>query len=215
MVEPIHTKILLADDHPIFRAGVRVVLERDPRFEVVAPTTVREMYLLLANDSFPLALVDLAFCELEGPALIRGIRQFCPTCSILVMSGIDEPVRVADMLRAGANGYAIKVQGPDAVTAAVESVLAGQRYLAPELCAPAIRTLLAAAALPLDRLTPRERRVFELLVDGKTNGAVAELLSIAPSTVEVHRRHIMQKLHARSIVDLVRVAKQHGLIRAA
>ena len=116
-------------------------------------------------------------------------------------------------MRAGASGYALKSQPTDEILDAIRAVLAGERYLAPRLPRAHVDDLVAAkTAGPFDKLSPREREIFDLLVRGQTNDRVAAQLHISVRTVETHRQNIMDKLRAHSIVDLVRLAARHGLI---
>jgi DNA-binding NarL/FixJ family response regulator len=209
-------RLLLVDDHPMFRAGLRVLLERDKRLSVVGEAATASVALQVAEQhSVDVAIVDVILPESGGVALTRSLRTRQPSCKILALSMVEEPVRVADMFRAGASGYALKSQMPEAIVDAIHSVLGGVRYLAPEIPAVEVDALISAPVLPLERLTARERGVFDLLVRGKSNAGVAAILEIAPSTVETHRRNIMHKLEARSIVDLVRVALRHGVMGTA
>ncbi|MEO8706197.1 MAG: response regulator transcription factor, partial [Kofleriaceae bacterium] len=163
-----------------------------------------------SHATLDLAIVDVVVPETGGVALVRGLVALQPTCKVLALSVVDDPARIAEMLRAGASGYALKSQSSEAIVIAIEAVLGGVRYLAPTITADVVDALIAAANFPLDRLTRRERGVFDLLVSGLSNAKVGASLSIATSTVEAHRRHIMQKLEARSVVDLVRMALRHG-----
>lgn len=159
---------------------------------------------------FVAACVDVLIPEAGGPAVVRKLRMMQPQCAILGLSVLDEPLRAAEMLRAGAAGYALKSQSPEAMVHALATIRGGVGYLAPEISQQRVDELLTGEGDSLQRLTIRERRVFDLLVRGHSNKKVADLLTIARSTVETHRRHIMRKLEASSIVDLVHVALRHG-----
>lgn len=209
-------RTLLADDHPVFRAGLRAVLESGARLLVIGEAATSSQALRFATKhDLDLAIVDVVMPEHGGAALVRTLHALQPTCKILALSMLDEPVRVADMLRAGASGYAVKSQPSEQIVHAIEMVLAGIRYLAPGIAADVVDALISAAPLPIEQLTSRERDVFDLLVSGNSNAKIAAALAIASSTVEAHRRHVMHKLQARSIVDLVRVAIKHGVIGAS
>jgi DNA-binding NarL/FixJ family response regulator len=205
---------VLIDDHPMFRAGLRTLLSRDARLQVVAEaSSASEAIALAATHAFDVAVVDVVIPDIGGPALVRQLRALRPTSKILGLSMLDEPVRVAEMLRAGASGYALKTQPIEEIREAIHAVLGDVRYLAPQIAHADLQALLATdAPFPLETLTPRERVVFDLLVRGGSNEHIARQLEIARCTVETHRRHIMQKLAASSIVDLVHLALRHGLI---
>ena len=125
---------------------------------------------------------------------------------------VEAPYCVTEVLRAGAVGYAIKAQPTEEIIDAIWSVLRGGRYLAPRLPREQIEALVSGETVgPVDRLSPREREVFDLLIQGRSSERVAMALSIAPRTAETHRQNIMTKLGVHSIVELLRLAAQHGL----
>jgi DNA-binding NarL/FixJ family response regulator len=201
---------MLADDHPMFRVGLRTLLE-SAKLEVVgeAATTTEALAI---TATFDVAVVDVVIPPAGGAALVRELQKRRPRSRILALSMLDEPVRVAEMLRAGASGYALKTQPIQEIVEAIRQVAGDVVYLAPGIAAEAVAALRATPLLPLERLTRREWAVFELLVRGSSNAGIAVALEIARSTVETHRRNIMHKLEAGSIVDLVRVAHRHGVI---
>ena len=204
--------VLIVDDHPAYRAGMHVLLEYDPRIRsVTEAAAVSEALVAAATRSFDLAIIDVVLPETGGASLVRQLRQRQPACRVLALSMLDEPIRVAEMLRAGAQGYALKSQPVDDILPAIQTVLRGERYLPPQMTP--VPPVIDGAPLPLDRLTARERTVFDLLVRGLTNRSVAEHLLIARRTIDAHRRHIMRKLGARSIVDLIRLPMRSCEIR--
>ncbi|MEJ7600694.1 MAG: response regulator transcription factor [Kofleriaceae bacterium] len=207
MLEP---RILLVDDHPVFRSGVRALLEAEGGAVIEEASSTAEAVAIAERMPFVAACVDVLIPEAGGPAVVRKLRMMQPQCAILGLSVLDEPLRAAEMLRAGAAGYALKSQSPEAMVHALATIRGGVGYLAPEISQQRVDELLTGEGDSLQRLTIRERRVFDLLVRGHSNKKVADLLTIARSTVETHRRHIMRKLEASSIVDLVHVALRHG-----
>ena len=202
-------RILLVDAHPIFRAGLRAVLEREAPLLVEEAATTAAAIKIAETHPIDLAVVDVLVPDAGGPALVRKLQSLRP-CGILGLSTLDEPLRAAEMFRAGATGYAVKSQPVEEIAFALASTVGGARYLAPQISAARVDELLHDQTDVLQRLTIRERRVFDLLVQGNSNRKVAGLLDIARSTVETHRRHIMRKLEASSVVDLVHVALEHG-----
>lgn len=203
----------LIDDHPVFRMGLRAVLDRDPRVAVVIDTgSPREAVALAAEHTIDVAIIDLLLPEMTGAELAIALRRLQPHIHVLGLSMLDEPMRIAELLRAGASGFAHKSEPPEAIVEAMHHVLGGIRYLPPTVAAAQIDHLMSSSdAWPLERLTAREREVFELMVEGLTNDDIASRLFIARRTVETHRHHVMHKLAARSIVDLVRIALRHGI----
>ena len=206
--------VALIDDHALFREGLRLVIGQVGRLEVTGEAaSVRDALELAAGAPLDLAVVDVSLPDGSGASVTRELRRLQPRCKVLVLSMIEEPYQVAELLRAGASGYALKSQPTDVILDAIRAVLAGERYLAPRLLRAHVDDLVAAkAAGPVDKLSPREREIFDLLVRGQTNDRVAAQLYISVRTVETHRQNIMDKLRAHSIVDLVRLAARHGLI---
>lgn len=205
-------RLLLVDDHPLFRAGLRELLDHDGRFVVFGEAGTTSAAIAIAKaTSFDGALVDVVVPEDGGPSFVHALHASQPACKILALSMLDEPIRVAQMIRAGATGYALKTDPLDSITAGLTEVLRGARYLSPGLACAEVKALLAAEYLPLEQLTAREREVFDLLIRGDTSAEIAVHLAIARTTIETHRRNIMRKLAAESVVDLVRVAIRHGV----
>jgi len=203
--------MLIVDDHPAYRAGMHALLAHDPQIRSVTEAgSVSEALAIARSRSFDLAVVDVLLPETGGLSLVRELQTQQPACKLLALSMIDESIRIAEILRAGATGYALKSQPVEEILAAIHAVLEGERYLPPQMTP--VPPVIDGAPLPLDRLTARERTVFDLLVRGLTSRSVAEHLSIARRTIDAHRRHIMRKLGARSIVDLIRLAMRSGSI---
>lgn len=204
----------LIDDHPLFRVGLRQALDLDPEIEVVIDTgSPREAIERAHEQVIDLAIVDLLLPEMSGVELAVELRHLQPTCTILGLSMLDEPTRIAAILRAGASGFAHKTQSPEQIREALHQVLGGVRYLPPAMQTDEIDRLASSAdAWPLDHLTAREREVFGLMVEGYSNDDIAGRLFIARRTVETHRHRVMHKLCARSLVDLVRIAMRHGIV---
>ena len=162
-----------------------------------------------------LAVVDILMPTTSGISLTSELFELQPNCKVLGLSVIDDAGLVADMLRARACGFASKSQPVPEVIDALRQVLGGIRYLSPCVSRDAVEEELASssAAHPLQRLTRREREVFELLIRGHSNDEVATRLFIARRTVETHRQRIMKKLSARSIVEMQRISARHGGLR--
>ena len=213
MAEP---TVLLVDDHPMFREGVRFTLER-AGFVVVGEAPDGDTALELAERLDPdVVVMDLAMPGRGGLAataelVARGCRAHI---LVLTMSGEDSAVLAA--VRAGARGYLVKGVGPDEVVAAVRSVAAGHAVFGPEL-AGRVLDLLARpggpAAEPLDapELSVREREVLELVARGLSNQQIAQRLFLSPITVRNHVSHILRKLHVADRAQAVSRARRAGL----
>jgi DNA-binding NarL/FixJ family response regulator len=206
-------RTLIVDDHPMFRLALREVLARLPELDVVAEAgTVGEAMECLAQRAYDIAIVDLVLPDGRGLALVNHVLNAQPECRVLVLSAVDEPTRMAEILRAGASGYALKSQPVSEIVDALHAVIAGRRSV-PEEAREEIDALLNSPnAWPIERLTRREREVFELIALGHTNEDIAGKLRISRRTVETHRQRIMNKLGSRSVGQLLQHAVRHGIV---
>jgi DNA-binding NarL/FixJ family response regulator len=205
-------QIALVDDHPLFREGLALALRGDAALEVVGEAKNAEEAVELAKHiQLDLAVVDVLMPAVSGISLAAVLYEMQPQCKVLGLSVIDEPGLIADMLRAKACGFALKTQSPVEIIDAIHQVLGGIRYLPPSVSHDAIdRELAASPSFPLERLTKREREVFELLIRGRSNDEIGTTLFIARRTVETHRQRIMKKLSAHSILQMQRIAARYG-----
>lgn len=202
------TTVLLVDDHPLFRLGVETLLARESDLEVVGTCATVSEAMTLAEQLQPDVIVaDVLLHEESGIALARRLLSARPA-RILGLSVLDEPIRIAEMMRAGATGFALKIQTIEEIVEAIRDTAAGRHYLAPSIRDQVEH--LTSNALPLERLTNREREVFGFLVKGESNAEIGERLGIAVRTVDTHRQRVLKKLDAHSIADLVRLAARWG-----
>jgi two-component system nitrate/nitrite response regulator NarL len=208
----LYARIALVDDHPLFRQGLAVALGREPGFEVVGEAGDAAGALELARHvQLDVAVVDVLLPAMSGISLTSEIFELQPRCRVLGLSVIDEPGLIADMLRARACGFALKTQPIAEIVDAIRHVLGGLRYLPPGVSRDAVEAELGRKPVdPLQRLTKREREVFELLIRGHANDEIAARLFISRRTVETHRQRIIKKLSAHSIPQMQRIAARHG-----
>jgi len=156
-------------------------------------------------------VLDIMMPGVSGITLAAEFHEVNPDCVILGLSVIDDPGLIADMLRASAAGYALKTQPVGEIVQAIRDVLGGVRHLPPRVSRDAVQAELEGpGSRPLQRLTRREREIFELLIRGHSNDSIATKLFIARRTVETHRHRIMNKLSAHSIVQMQRLAARYG-----
>jgi DNA-binding NarL/FixJ family response regulator len=205
-------RVAVVDDHPLFRQGLVVALGSEPDFEIVGEAgSAQEALDLVQRVEVDLAIVDILMPGVSGITLATELHERRPDCRILGLSVIDEPGVIADMLRAHACGYSLKTQPVNEIIDAIRQVLGGLRYLPPSVSRDAVEAELDGdAARPLQRLTKREREIFELLIRGYSNDDISTRLFIARRTVETHRQRIMKKLSAHSIVQMQRLAARYG-----
>lgn len=210
-------RIVLADDHPVVRHGVRGLLQAEPGFVVVGEATDGLETVQLVEKLQPEVLVvDLMIPGVNGLEVIRQVRQRSPLIRIVVLSMHANEPYVLEALRNGAAGYVLKDSSAGDLVLAVRQVLAGQRYLSPPLSERAVEAYLQRSREtsfdPYDALTEREREVLHLAAEGLSNPDVAARLSISPRTVETHRANLMRKLGLKTQTDLIRYALKRGIL---
>ena len=203
-------RILVVEDHPIFRDGLIEVIRLEPDLCVCGQTGDAFAAMELAKRTRPdVALVDLRIAGKSGLELIKDLRAELPKLPILAISMHEELVYAQRVLRAGGRGYVMKLENCDAVIAAIRQVLAGEIAVSPRVMTKLFNPVGARpprAADPIDTLTDRELEVFEAIGNGKSNAAIGEELHISLKTVEAHRARIKDKLGAESATQLVVIA---------
>jgi DNA-binding NarL/FixJ family response regulator len=207
-------RILIIDDHDLFRDGLRALLELDGHLRVVGDAGDARSGCAAASSTQPdVVSLDVGLRGTNGIAAIDDLRRAAPGARILMVTMHAEHEFVLQAFAAGAHGYAVKDQPAREVVEALKAVASGQRYLAPRLP----RSLLEMRAGPLrgsvlDGLSRREREIFDLVARGFSSQGIASQLFISVKTVETHRAHINRKLGFHSTVDLVRFAARHQLL---
>jgi len=206
------TRVLLADDHHLVRESVRLLLERHG-FEIVADVADGNQAVEVAAKLHPeVAVLDLAMPHLNGIDCAREMLKVSPRTKVLLLTMHREGQYVVQALRAGIRGFVLKTQLGQDLVRAIEEVLRGAISVSPEL-SPAFLDASLGKARPADEsLTPRERRVLQLVSEGKTTKEVASDLGLSVRTAESHRARLMQKLNIHDIAGLVRYAIRHGFI---
>ncbi|MBI5110254.1 MAG: response regulator transcription factor [Rhodocyclales bacterium] len=206
-------RIIIADDHTLFRVGLRQMLHSFAGLKVVREAIdATEALAAAQRDEAELIVLDLTMPGATGTSLIEQIRKACPALPILVLSMHDEPGTVRRALQAGASGYITKGSSPDVLFTAVSRVAAGERYIDPTLAES-----LALDAIALDHddpqhmLSPREWQVLRLIAQGVPLAQIAEQLHLSPKTVTTHKAHLMEKLGLANNADLIRYAVEHRL----
>jgi DNA-binding NarL/FixJ family response regulator len=212
-VEMAKTRVALLDDHPLFRQGLRALIDGEDDLSVVGEAEDARHAYEMAEASHPeVMIIDVSLPGVDGIAAAREICRRLPQTRVLMLSMYDEPYLVSRALAAGAMGYAVKTEPAINVLAAVRAVARNQRYLPPSLSASAFDGSTEKDG-PIDQLSQREREVFHLLVRGFSNQRVAKELCISVKTVETHRTHIHHKLGVHSVAELIRFAARHSLLR--
>jgi DNA-binding NarL/FixJ family response regulator len=211
-------QVYLIDDHPVVREGFARALADEPDMAVVGQAgTAGEALRETAQCKPDVILVDLNIPDRDGIELLGALRAQLPQAKLLVLSGYDDEFRVAEALRAGAQGYLVKTSKLEEVIEGIRRIATGGAPLSPRIAGAVVRAMRKPAsegAGGLDALTPRERQVLRLLAAGVSTRETAARLTISPKTVETHRVRIYAKLGCKSAVELTRIAVRTGLIEA-
>ncbi len=211
-------RVLIADDHQLFRLGLRHLLETEPGIEVVGEASDGRATVLLADELHPdVVVMDVGMPGMSGIEATRQIVALGVPSRVLALSMHAGAPVVLGMLQAGAAGYLLKDSAPEELREAIETVAAGGSYLSPSVAGHVIDAWRAGpddASKSQTKLTPREREVLQLIIEGSSNKAIAERLHISVKTVETHRQNIGTKLGVKGTAELVRFALDHELIPA-
>lgn len=210
-------RILLADDHTLVRHGLRRMLEERPEWQVVAEACDGREAVRLAEHHKPdMAIIDVAMPLLNGIETTRQLVRKLPGLRVLVLSMHVDEVYVTQILKAGATGYLLKDSADAELFQAVSAVALGQSYFSPAIARLMVDEFVRPRPEGLDRyetLSSREREIFQLVAEAKTNKEIASMLGISPSTVETHRARIIQKLDLHSAAQIALYAVRRGVIR--
>jgi DNA-binding NarL/FixJ family response regulator len=207
--------VMLADDHAVVRDGLRALLEGGNDLQVVAVAgNGREAVAEALRLRPDIVIMDIAMPELDGVEATRRIVEKCPETRVLILSMYLSAEHIYRALQAGAQGYVLKESAGEEVVDAIRALRAGKRYLSHRITETVIDDYLREGTnvSPLDSLSLRERDVLQLVVEGRTNAAIAQALSLSPKTVETYRARIMKKLKVKDTVELVKFSMRHGLI---
>jgi len=210
-------RMLIADDHPIVRQGLRHLLEAEPDLKIVGEASDGLQAVQFTEKFKPNVLIlDIMMPGLNGLEVLRQVKDRCPaTCSI-VLSMQSADVYVVEALKSGALGYVLKETGPSELVNAVQQVIGGRRYLSPRLSERLIDVLLQTSETlaldPYETLTNREREVLQMAAEGMTSAAIAKRLSISPRTAELHRGRMMDKLGLHHQTELILYALKRGIL---
>ena len=214
---PVVTRILVADDHPIVRSGLRKVLDAQPDLKVVAEAEdgAEAVRIALAEDVH-LAILDVSMPKTTGIQAAEELRKRKPELKLLMLSMYDSEQFLFQSLRAGASGYVLKSDADHDIVDAVRRTMRGQSFLYPSAISSLVKDFVERGgdgAEQFDVLTPRELQVVKLIAEAYTSKAIAKELFISVKTVERHRQNILEKLGMSDRVELTRYAIRRGLIQ--
>ncbi len=210
--------ILLADDHTILRAGLRMMLNAQPDFEVVGEAQDGRQAIQEAQRLQPdVILMDITMPDMNGIEATRQIKKLLPETKVLILTMHEHDEYVFQALRAGASGYMLKEAADTDLISALRVIQNGQFYLSPTAQSVMVGDYLQRVRTGEEKdsyssLTEREREILKLVAEGYTNNKIAERLIISPKTVDTHRTHVMDKLNLHSRAELVKYAMRRGLL---
>jgi DNA-binding NarL/FixJ family response regulator len=209
-------RVLIADDHALFRAGLRKLLQSFEDVEVVGEAADgHEALRLTALHRPDVLLMDIAMPELNGVEAASRLAREAPDTRVVILSMHAGQEFVLRAIRAGSAGYLLKDASPAELEQAVKAVARGEMYLSPAVSRYVVEDYVRRAGpehSPLDRLTPRQREILQLIAEGNTTKAIATKLGLSVKTVETHRAQLMERLEAHDIASLVRLAIRLGIV---
>ena len=216
-------KLVLTDDHKLFREGIKALLTENETIEIAGEAASgNELLKLLSEVSADIVLLDISMPDMDGLETIKLLRQQYPSVKVVVLSMLDSEWYVHQMLEVGAAGYLIKNISKDELCAAISIVASGMQYISPNLTIDFLRKKSSAApALKSDQennikthkeLSKREMEVLNLISDGFTNAEISEKLFTSKRTIETHRQNLLEKTHTKNTAALIKFAVLKGII---
>ena len=209
-------RVILADDHPVVRAGVRRLLEGIERIDVVAEAEDGHQAILLTQEHQPdIVFMDISMPMLRGVEAAQRIVRDFPAVRVVILSVHKNQEYVRQALRAGAAAYLLKEADSDEYKQAIQAVMSGGSYLSPEVTRQVIEGFVEqtdSGQSVLDQLTSRQKEILQLIAEGKSNKEIAGVLHLSVKTVETHRSQMMKQLDIHEIASLTRFAIRTGLV---
>ncbi len=212
-------RVMVVDDHTLVRQGIQALLEKAPDIQLAGDAQDGQEALEFIGKTPPdVVIADVAMPRLNGIQLIRQVRKLGVGTRIVIVSMHSDEALVRQALKYGASGYLLKRSVAEELLIAVRAAARGDVYLSPEISRTLVDGLFQTghgeegADTPLDRLSPREGQVLQLVVEGNSNTKIGKLLDLSPKTIEKHRAAVMTKLGVGDLPGLIRMAIKHRLI---
>ena len=214
------TRIIIIDDHPLFREGIKTIIARSGQFEIVAESgTGRDGFEKTIQLKPDLVLLDISLPDESGMEVARRIRYQLPKTRIIILSMHSRIDYIVEAFQSGATGYVVKESAAERLDQALNAVAAGEYFLDSSISHEVVAKLMSSPTKEskvsdagYSQLTPREQEIMRMLAEGSSKSEIAESLCISIKTVENHRANIMRKLNIHSAMELVRYAARLGLI---
>jgi DNA-binding NarL/FixJ family response regulator len=209
-------RVLLADDHGLVRAGIKLMIAQQPDMDVVGEAENGRATVELAKKLSPtIVLMDVSMPDLNGIDATQQLSALSPAPIVIALSGHTDRRAVADILRAGASGYVVKHSPAEELILAIRTVAEGKIYLSPQIAGDVLedfrRCVPPGGSPEFASLSGREREVLQLMAEGKSTKQIAAALKLSKKTVDNHRAHIMAKLNVSTLADLIKYAIREGL----
>ena len=209
--------LIIADDHAVVRDGLCALLATETNINILGCAENGRKAVELVSKSCPdIVLMDIAMPVLNGVLATEQILDICPGTRVIILSMHSSKEHILNCLRAGASGFLVKESAGKEVIKAVKTVYSGARYLSPSISNLIFDHYLqlqtGLSNNPVDLLSPREKEVLQMVVEGKTSAQIAEILFLSPKTIDTYRSRLMGKLKIKTIPDLVKFAIRHGMI---
>jgi two-component system, NarL family, invasion response regulator UvrY len=206
-------KVLITDDHPVVRRGIRQILEDEDRIGLIHEAcNGKELFDKIREQEYDVILLDISLPGRSGLDLISQIKKMQPAAAILMLSIHSEEVYAIKALKSGASGYITKSSAPEELISAIYKVSGGERYISASLADTMADNLLTESEKPLHHLlSARELEVLNLFAAGKTVVQIAAELSLSPKTISTYRERLLEKLKLNTTADLIRYALMEGI----
>jgi DNA-binding NarL/FixJ family response regulator len=205
--------VLVADDHPILRQGLKTFLEKEG-FHVVAETADGYEAVRLTEQLHPdVVLLDISMPRLNGLDAAREILRTSPRTKVALLTVHREEQYLLEALRAGVKAYVLKAEAVNSLVQAIQEICRGNIYLSPHVCRGVVNACLAKSGTPVEVLSPRELQVLQLIVEGNTTKEIAARLNLTVKTAESYRTSLMDKLDIHDTATLVRYAVRRGMVK--
>jgi two-component system, NarL family, response regulator NreC len=208
-------RVLLVDDHPLFRSGLKNVLQAEPVFDIIGEASRGDEAVILAKGCKPdLVIMDVSMPVMDGIECTRQIKEHAPSIKILMLTTYSDDAYWQESLEAGASGYVLKRAVDTELMIAIRTVMDGERYVYPTLLGGLCKPKEEASAPEPDEdlLSPREKEVLLLIALGHTQQEIAEQLTVSIKTVDSYKTRIREKLNMTKRSDMVRYALKHNII---
>lgn len=208
-------RVLLADDHPLFREGVKQILAETSDIVVADEASDgREVLVKLGQAQYDVILLDIAMPGDSGVEVLKHIKSIMPDQAVLILSMYSEKQYALRVLRSGASGYLTKDSTPDRLVTAIRKVVAGGKYISPELGEELALRVGTEFKVPRhERLSDREHQVLVMITSGKTTGEIADDLSLSAKTISTYRARLLEKMNMKTDAELTHYAIQYELVK--